>query len=239
LRSEFGFACYFGNAPLDTELRMKSFLASLFLASITMYPSFSRASAVPDLFGIAPGMAIAEASNLALTQLHATKFIKFHFDNGRPAGFEAIMDGVSGGRSEAFRADTPMSGTVTFLSRAVAYGKDVGPLSEDLLRDLQAKYGRYSTKENVGDSLTVLVWYYTKDWQIEGSVAKECRSNTLKSDVSRALPIYTPPDKARNCDAFMRVAIQSDSVSKTVRNYSVTIFDEKRMYLETNPPATH
>jgi hypothetical protein len=184
-------------------------------------------------------MAIAEASNLALTQLHATKFIKFHFDNGRPAGFEAIIDGFGGGRSEAFRADTPMSGTVTFLSRAVAYGKDVGPLGEDLLRDLQAKYGRYSAKENVGDSLTVLVWYYAKDWQIEGSTTRECRTNTLKSDVSRALPIYTPPDKARNCDAFMRVAIQGDPATRTVRNYSITIFDEKRMYLETNPPATH
>jgi hypothetical protein len=218
---------------------MKSFLGTLFVASMTMYFSSARASAVPDLLGIAPGMAIAEASNLALTQLHATKFIKFHFDNGRPAGFEAIIDGVGGGRSEAFRADTPMSGTVTFLSRAVAYGRDVGPLGEDLLRDLQAKYGRYSAKENVGDSLTVLVWYYAKDWQIEGSTTRECRTNTLKSDVSRALPIYTPPDKARNCDAFMRVAIQGDPATRTVRNYSITIFDEKRMYLETNPPATH
>jgi hypothetical protein len=218
---------------------MKNLVAASLAALALIPPTPSRASAVPDLLGIAPGMAIAEASNLALTQLHATKFIKFHFDNGRPAGFEAIIDGVGGGRSEAFRADTPMSGTVTFLSRAVAYGKDVGPLGEDLLRDLQAKYGRYSAKENVGDSLTVLVWYYAKDWQIEGSTTRECRTNTLKSDVSRALPIYTPPDKARNCDAFMRVAIQGDPATRTVRNYSITIFDEKRMYLETNPPATH
>jgi hypothetical protein len=218
---------------------MKNLVAAALVVSALIPPTPSLASAIPDLFGITPGMNIAEASNLALAQLHATKFTKFRFGNGQQAGFEAITDGFGGGRSEAFRADTPMSGAVTFLSRAVAYGRDVGPLSEDLLRDLQAKYGRYSAKENVGNSLTVLVWYYAKDWQIEGSAAKECRTNTLKSDVSRALPIYTPPDKARNCDAFMRVSIQSDPASKTVRNYSITIFDEKRMYLETNPPATH
>jgi hypothetical protein len=216
---------------------MKNLLTASFMAAAMTHSIATFASAAPDLFGIAPGMNIAEASNLALAQLHATKFTKFHFSDGRPAGFEAVTDGAGGGRSEAFRADTPMSGTVTFLSRAVAYGKDVGPPGDDLLHDLQAKYGRYSAAENVGNSVTVFVWYYAKDWQIEGTTAKECRTNTLKSDVSRALPVYTPPDKARNCDAFMRVSIQSDPATKTVRNYSVTIFDERRMYLETNPPA--
>jgi hypothetical protein len=215
---------------------MKNLFAAALAASAMLHPP-ALASAAPDLFGIAPGMNIAEASNLALAQLHATKFTKFHFSDGRPAGFEAVTDGPGGGRAEAFRADTPMSGTVTFLSRAVAYGKDVGPPGDDLLHDLQAKYGRYSAAENVGNSLTVFTWYYAKDWQIEGTTTKECRANTLKSDVSRTLPVYSPPDKARNCDAFMRVSIQSDPVSKTVRNYSVTIFDERRMYLETTSPA--
>jgi hypothetical protein len=174
----------------NPESLMKHLVTTIVIASAVMHPAASFASAAPDLFGIAPGMNIAEASNLALAQLHATKFTKFHFSDGRPAGFEAVTDGPGGGRSEAFRADTPMSGTVTFLSRAVAYGKDVGPPGDDLLHDLQAKYGRYSSAENVGNSLTVFTWYYAKDWQIEGTTTKECRANTLKSDVSRLAGLY-------------------------------------------------
>jgi hypothetical protein len=215
---------------------MRRLAVSLVAAvAAAILPSASFASGAPDLFGITPGMDVNDASKQALAQIHATRFIKFRFSNGQPAGFEAITDGAGGGRSEAFRVDTPITGVVSFLSRAVDFGRDVGPLTDDLLHDLEAKYGRYSSKENVGTVLVVLIWRYGKDWQIEGGTTKECSAVTLKSDVSGTLPLYTPPEKARNCGAFMRVAIQSNADAKTVKNYSVTIFDEKRMFQDTNP----
>jgi len=221
---------------------MRRLAISLMVALVAaVSPTVSFASGAPDLFGITPGMDVNDAMKQALAQIHATKFIKFSFSTGKPAGFEAITEGGAGGRSEAFRVDTPVTGAVTFLSRAVDFGRDVGPLTDDLLHDLEAKYGRYSSKENVGTVLVVLIWRYGKDWQIEGGTTKECSGVTLKSDVSGSLPLYKPPEKARNCGAFMRVAIQSSPDAKTVQNYSVTIFDEKRMFLDANPipPATH
>jgi hypothetical protein len=65
-------------------------------------------------------MTMADATKLALAQLHVTKFVKFKFGNGQPAGFEATTDSPGGGRPEAFRADMAVSGAVTFLSRAGA-----------------------------------------------------------------------------------------------------------------------
>ena len=224
---------------------MKSLVAALAVAvAAACYPVSAFASAAPDLFGIIPGMDVTDASKKAKAQIQATKFVNLQFANGKPAGFEAFNQAGAGNKEEAFRVDTPPSGIVTFLSRAVDYGHEVGPTTEDLLRDLEAKYGRYSNKENVGAVLLVLVWRYGKDWQIQGSTSRECSAMTLKSDVSGSLPIYTPPDKARNCDPFMRVAIQSNPDTKTVQNYSVTIFDERRMYLEMILPpgpqtATH
>jgi hypothetical protein len=199
-------------------------------------PSLCFAAGAPDLFGITPGMDVATASKQALAQLHPTKFINMKFATGQSAGFQAITDG-HGGRTEGFRVDTPTSGVVTFLSRAVDFGSDVGPQTDDLLRDLEAKYGRYSTRETIGTGLAVLVWRYSKDWQIQGSAAKECAAITLKTDISGTLPLYLPPEKARNCDPFMRVAIQSNADTKAVRSYSIAIFDERRMFTETNPAA--
>jgi hypothetical protein len=221
----------------DTEPRMKHLIASLTTTLAVLSPlTAALASAAPDLFGITPGMAVTDASKRVLAQIHATKFINFKFGTGQPAGFEAVIEDQPGGRSEAFRVDTPPNGDVTFLSRAVDFGRDIGPATDDLLHDLEAKYGRYSSKENIGPSLAVLIWRYGKDWQIQGGTTKECSAITLKSDVSGNLPLYTAPEKARNCDAFMRVAIQSDPKTKTVKNYSVTIFDERRMFQDTNPP---
>lgn len=223
---------------------MKTLIAAVAAVCAAACTSLAFASAAPDLFGITPGMDVNDASKKAKLQIEASKFVNLQFANGRQAGFEAFNQTVAGNKSEAFRVDTPPSGVVTFLSRAVDYGHEVGPTTEDLLRDLEAKYGRYSSKENVGAVLLVLVWRYGKDWQIQGSTSRECSAMTLKSDVSGTLPLYTPPDKARNCDPFMRVAIQSNAETKTVQNYSVTIFDERRMYLETMLPpgpqtATH
>jgi hypothetical protein len=218
---------------------MKNLAAVLVAVASATVPSLSLASAAPDLFGIIPGMKMADASKLALDRLHATKFVKFTSASGQPAGFVATTDDLGNGRSEAFRADMAVSGAVTFLSRAVSFTRDAGPPTDDLLRDLEAKYGHYSGKETVGASLLVLIWYYGKDWQIQGSAPKECRANTLKSDISGRVPIYAPPEKARNCDPFMRVAVQNDPARKQVLNYSVTIFDEKRMFQETNPPPAH
>ncbi|MEI9984626.1 MAG: hypothetical protein WDN69_16315 [Aliidongia sp.] len=209
----------------------------------SIWPTIALASGAPDLFGITPGMDVTTASQQALAQIHPSRFINIKFSTGQVAGFKAMTDAQGGGRSEGFRVDTPSSGVVTFLSRAVDFGRDIGPPTDDLLRDLEAKYGRYSSREIIGSGLVVLIWRYGKDWQIQGSAAKECSAVLLKSDISGSLPLYGPPDKARNCDPFMRVAIQSNPDSKTVKNYSITIFDEKRMYQETNPAvaaaATH
>jgi hypothetical protein len=217
---------------------MKQQLAALLTVSLAVLcPASSFASGAPDLYGITPGMDVAAASKQALAQIHPSRFINMHFSGGKPAGFQAITDAqTAGGRSEGFRVDTPPSGVVTFLSRAVDFGREPGPTTDDLLRDLQAKYGRYSGRENIGTSLVVLVWYYGKDWLIEGSTSKECSAVTLKSDVSGTLPLYSPPEKARNCDPFMRVAIQTSAETKTVKTYSVTVFDERRMFQETNLP---
>jgi len=197
-------------------------------------PSEALAAGAPDLFGITPGMDIATASKQALAQIHPSRFINMKFSTGQPAGFQALTSGP-GSRNEGFRVDTPTSGVVTFLSRAVDFGSDVGPQIDDLMRDLEAKYGRYSSRETIGTGLVVLVWRYSKDWQIQGSAAKECTSITLKTDISGTLPLYQPPEKARNCDPFMRIGIQSNPDTKTVKSYSITIFDEKRMFTETNP----
>ena len=217
---------------------MKKQIAVLIAAlAAAACPGLSLAAGAPDLFGITPGMDVATASKQALAQLHPTKFINMKFSTGQPAGFQAITDG-HGGRTEGFRVDTPTSGVVTFLSRAVDFGSDVGPQTDDLLRDLEAKYGRYSSRETIGTGLVVLVWRYGKDWQIQGSAPKECAAITLKTDISGTLPLYLPPEKARNCDPFMRVAIQSNAETKTVKSYSIAIFDEKRMFTETNPAPT-
>ena len=200
-------------------------------------PDLSFAAGAPDLFGITSGMDVATASKQALAQLHPTKFINMKFSTGQSAGFQAITDG-HGGRTEGFRVDTPISGVVTFLSRAVDFGSDIGPQTDDLLRDLEAKYGRYSSRETIGTGLVVLVWRYSKDWQIQGSAPKECAAITLKTDISGTLPLYLPPEKARNCDPFMRVSIQSNADTRAVRSYSIAIFDERRMFTETTQAAS-
>ncbi len=204
---------------------------------IALRPDLCFAAGAPDLFGITPGMDLATASKQALAQIHPSKFVNMKFSTGQPAGFQAITDG-HGGRSEGFRVDTPVSGVVTFLSRAVDFGSDVGPQTDDLLRDLEAKYGRYSSRETIGTGLAVLVWRYSKDWQIQGTAPKECAAITLKTDISGTLPLYLPPDKARACDPFMRVSIQSNPDTKAVKSYSIAIFDERRMFAETNQATT-
>jgi hypothetical protein len=216
---------------------MKRTAALIMTCAAAAYPSSSFAAGAPDLFGITPGMDVAIASKQALAQLHPSRFINMKFASGQSAGFQAITDG-HGARSEGFRVDTPASGVVTFLSRAVDFGSDVGPQTDDLLRDLEAKYGRYSSRETIGTGLVVLVWRYSKDWQIQGSAPKECAAITLKTDISGTLPLYLPPEKARNCDPFMRVAIQSNADTRTVKSYSIAIFDERRMFTETNPAPT-